>query len=112
MRESQPSAQQQELLAQIVKKTEEVQLNALVSELKLQVREKEAAARELEARLAAREQELQRALEEQAAQTKNAREGSLTSKRQAENLQREARIMSGVIHSMGLEMFMRHNLNS
>ena len=45
---NQSSAQHQEIMAQLIKQNEEIQLNAIVSELKLEIKDKENTIKDMQ----------------------------------------------------------------
>ncbi len=112
-------------MAQLLQKTEEIQLNAKLSELKLEIKDKEQLLKEKDREAQDREREyaaeiaklkqevenrellMKKQGEDKEMSLKTLKEGSLMQKRMTHNMQMEMRIMSGVLHNLGLEMFTR-----
>lgn len=113
-----------------MKKNEEIQLNALVSELKLDIKEKENTIKDLERELENKGKEYQanidklknelsskealvkKVKEDKELTSKHFKEGSLMSRRLINNQQKEMRIMSGVFHNLAYEMLFKQQLNN
>ena len=112
-----------EIMAQLLKKTDELQVSAQVSDLNLQLREKDLLIKDLEHKYALRERELSLELDRAKdeiklreleivkkqqqfeREKKSLQESGLASKRLQANLEREQRVMAGVIHRLGFEVF-------
>ena len=115
------------MIAQLLKKQDEIELSKQLTELTFQLREKDIHVTQVERQCQIRELELQRELERAQSLVK-IKEGELTiqkaqwekekkalaesgvgSRRMQENTLREQRIMSQVVHKLGLELFKERN---
>lgn len=110
-------------MAQLQKRNDELVVNSQVSELKMEVKEKEFRIKEIEKEFLLRQKELlhdieklqsevkakelenQRLVADKEKEMKAIRDRGVMSKRYMENIQKEQRIMSGVFHKMGMDLY-------
>eukprot|EP00347_Sterkiella_histriomuscorum_P012574 403368045 len=120
---SQSAAQHQEIIEKLVKQNEEIQLNSIVNEMKLEIKDKENLIKDLQRDLDSKERlfqldidklnhqlslkdmEIQKVKELSDKEVKLQKESGLGSKRLLDNMRREQTIMSGVFHKMAYEMY-------
>ncbi|CDW90673.1 UNKNOWN [Stylonychia lemnae] len=122
---TQSTSQHQEIMAQLIKQNEEIQLNAIVSELKLEIKDKENTIKDLQRDLESKDKDYQLQLEKlklevqskeqnmkRLSEDKNKeiglhKETGLNSKRLLDNIRKEQSIMSGVFHNIAMELFQK-----